>query len=88
MKTFNLRIFNFATGAFDLGNIIVPRRYQCGYVYSRRSGCFLVVHNRKEIRVNPALFRKMTGKAAHDLAGHAAFTADELRLMGFDTITA
>lgn len=89
MKTFNIRIFNAATGQFKPGYITIgPRRYPCGYVYSRRSGCFLVVHNRREIRVNPALFRKLTGNTVHDLAGQAAFTADELRLLGFINISA
>jgi len=89
VKTFNIRIFNVATGQYKPGSVTIgPRRYDCGYVYSRRSRCFIVIHDRVEVRVVPSLFRNVTGKAPDDIAGQIVLTADELRLLGFVNISA
>jgi hypothetical protein len=84
-QTFNIRVFNNATSEFDRMVTLGPRRYQCGFIRSRRTGCYnvVIVHAHVEVRVEPALFRSLAGKAAADIAGEWAFTADELVLMGF-----
>ncbi|WP_141500943.1 hypothetical protein [Paenibacillus luteus] len=84
--TYNFRIFNFATGEFD-GTVtltIGPRRHQAGYMRSRRTSCYNVIYDGREVRVDPVLFRRITGKSTAEIAGVYVFTADELALMGFE----
>lgn len=87
-QTFNIDVFNVATGEFDLGTVTLgPKYHQIGYRRDRRSGAYIVTwrteNGTQEIIVQPAFFHRITGIDRSEFAGLVIVTETTLDTLGF-----